>query len=129
MPLSSNPDFDPFVRKLKDKLRKIGVSNRVDASGASIGKRYAVSTPFTLYSQSESNTSQRNDELGTPLGITVDFQSIKDNTFTLRDRDTTGQVRASLEEIAQAVANIVRGEETWSDVAARLPKFEGQEVD
>lgn len=48
MPLSSNPDFDPFVRKLKDKLRKIGVSNRVDASGASIGKRYAVSNPFTL---------------------------------------------------------------------------------
>jgi glycyl-tRNA synthetase len=43
VPLSSNPDFDPFVKKLKDKLRKLGISNRVDASGASIGKRYAVS--------------------------------------------------------------------------------------
>jgi glycyl-tRNA synthetase len=73
--------------------------------------------------------SQRNDEVGTPLGITVDFQSVKDNTFTLRDRDTTEQVRASLDEIAQAIANIVKGEEQWSDVAARLPKFEGQEVD
>ncbi|CAI9635163.1 unnamed protein product [Alternaria alternata] len=112
VPLSSNPDFDPFVRKLKDKLRKLGISNRVDASGASIGKRYA-----------------RNDELGTPLGITIDFQSVKDNTFTLRDRDTTEQVRSSLDEIAQAISNIVKGEETWSDVAARLPKFEGQEVD
>ncbi|EMD92546.1 hypothetical protein COCC4DRAFT_162840 [Bipolaris maydis ATCC 48331] len=112
VPLSSNPDFDPFVKTLKDKLRKLGISNRVDASGASIGKRYA-----------------RNDELGTPLGITVDFQSIKDNTFTLRDRDTTEQVRSSLDDIAQAISNIVKGEETWSDVAKRLPKFEGQEVD
>jgi glycyl-tRNA synthetase len=112
VPLSSNPDFDPFVKTLKDRLRKLGISNRVDASGASIGKRYA-----------------RNDELGTPLGITVDFQSIKDNTFTLRDRDTTEQVRSSLDDIAQAISNIVKGEETWSDVAKRLPKFEGQEVD
>lgn len=46
VPLSSNPDFEPFVRKLKDKLRRLGISNRVDASGASIGKRYAVSRIF-----------------------------------------------------------------------------------
>lgn len=76
-----------------------------------------------------SNTTQRNDEVGTPLGVTVDFQSIKDKTFTLRDRDTTEQVRSSLGDIAQAISNIVKGEEQWSDVAKRLPKFEGQEVD
>lgn len=34
-----------------------------------------------------------------------------------------------MDDIAQAIANIVKGEETWSDVAKRLPKFEGQEVD
>ena len=129
MPLSSNPDFDPFVRKLKDKLRRLGISNRVDASGASIGKRYAVSRLLWSRLIWNPNISQRNDELGTPLGITIDFQSVKDNTFTLRDRDTTEQVRSSLDEIAQAISNIVKGEETWSDVAARLPKFEGQEVD
>jgi glycyl-tRNA synthetase len=70
---------------------------------------------------------QRNDEVGTPLGITIDFQSVKDNSFTLRDRDTTEQVRSSLEEIAKAIASIVKGEEKWTDVAARLPKFEGQQ--
>lgn len=130
VPLSSNPDFDPFVRKLKDRLRKLGISNRVDASGASIGKRYAVSHFFYSSNFDQRLTCpQRNDELGTPLGITIDFQSVKDNTFTLRDRDTTEQVRSSLDEIAQAISNIVKGEETWSDVAARLPKFEGQEVD
>lgn len=75
------------------------------------------------------NVIQRNDELGTPLGITIDFQSVKDNTFTLRDRDSTEQVRASLDDIIKAIASLVNGTERWTDVAARLPKFEGQEVD
>lgn len=90
----------------------MGVSNRVDDSSASIGKRYA-----------------RNDELGTPFGITVDFQSVKDNTFTLRDRDSMKQVRASEDEICKAVKSLVEGEETWEDVRKRLPEFLGQEVE
>ena len=57
------------------------------------------------------------------------FQSVKDKTFTLRDRDTTRQVRASLDEICEAISKLVRGIEEWADVAARLPAFEGQEVD
>lgn len=39
-PLSNHEDFKPVVRKLGQKLRTLGVSNRVDDSGASIGKRY-----------------------------------------------------------------------------------------
>ncbi|KAJ4379343.1 Glycine--tRNA ligase 1, mitochondrial [Didymella sp. IMI 355093] len=112
VPLSTHADFKPFVRTLGDKLQEAGVSTRVDDSGASIGKRYS-----------------RNDELGTPLGITIDFQSVKDNTFTLRDRDSTQQVRAGLDEIVSAVISLVNGKEQWSDVAARLPKFEGQEAE
>ena len=42
VPLSSHADFKPFVRTLGDKLQDIGVSSRVDDSGASIGKRYSV---------------------------------------------------------------------------------------
>ncbi|EAT83336.2 hypothetical protein SNOG_09144 [Parastagonospora nodorum SN15] len=104
VPLSSHTDFKPFVRTLSDKLQELGIS-----------------TP--------TNEFQRNDELGTPLGITIDFQSVKDNTFTLRDRDSTEQVRAGLDEITGAISSLVNGREKWSDVAARLPKFEGQEVD
>jgi glycyl-tRNA synthetase len=74
-----------------------------------IGKRYA-----------------RNDELGTPLGITVDFDSVKDGSVTLRDRDSMRQLRSSTEEIIAAVKSLVEGQETWSEVSARLPKFEGQ---
>lgn len=97
---------------MSHRLRALGVSNRVDDSSASIGKRYA-----------------RNDELGTAFGITVDFQSVKDNTFTLRDRDSTKQVRASEDEICAAVQSLVDGTETWADIAGRLPKFEQQELE
>lgn len=55
-----------------------------DASGA-IGRRY-----------------RRQDEIGTPFGITVDFDTIeKDGTVTLRDRDTTEQVRMSEDEVVK----------------------------
>ena len=100
------------MAKISATLRKEGISSRVDDTSASIGKRYA-----------------RNDELGTPLGITVDFQSVKDETVTLRDRDSTKQVRASLKDIISAIKSIVEGIETWEDVRKRLPAFDGQEVD
>ncbi|KAF2404481.1 glycyl-tRNA synthetase [Trichodelitschia bisporula] len=112
VPLSNHADFEPLIQRLAAKLRRLGISNRLDNSGASIGKRYS-----------------RNDELGTALGITVDFQSVKDNTFTLRDRDTTKQVRASEDEVIAAIQRLCDGSETWADVAKRLPAFEGQEVD
>ncbi|KAJ0423408.1 hypothetical protein BJY00DRAFT_299634 [Aspergillus carlsbadensis] len=111
VPLSTNPAFRPQLQRLTSKLRRLGVSSRVDDSSASIGKRYA-----------------RNDELGTPFGVTVDFQSVKDNTITLRDRDSTKQVRASEDEILQALKSLVEGEETWEDILKRLPEFTGQEV-
>ncbi|KAI9805162.1 MAG: Glycine--tRNA ligase 1, mitochondrial [Sarcosagium campestre] len=112
VPLSTNAAFVPLVKKISHRLRGLGITSRVDDSSASIGKRYA-----------------RNDELGTPLGITVDFQSVKDGSITLRDRDTTKQVRASEEEIALAIKALVDGNETWADVMKRLPEFTEQNVD
>ena len=112
VPLSSNPAFTPYLERLSRRLRKLGISHRVDDSSTTIGKRYS-----------------RNDELGTPLGVTVDFQTVNDGSLTLRDRDSTKQLRASEEEITKAIESIVRGEESWQDVAMRLPEFTGQDVD
>ncbi|KAF2095290.1 glycyl-tRNA synthetase [Rhizodiscina lignyota] len=112
VPLSTNPAFTPLVARLSSRLRSLGISSRVDDSSASIGKRYS-----------------RNDELGTPLGVTVDFQSVKDNTVTLRERDSTKQVRASDDKVLDAIKAIVEGRESWADVQKRLPAFEGQDVD
>ncbi|MCJ1257945.1 Glycine--tRNA ligase 1, mitochondrial [Lignoscripta atroalba] len=112
VPLSNHPDFRPLIRRLGQKLRQLGISNRVDDSSASIGKRYS-----------------RNDELGTPLGITVDFQSVKDNTFTLRDRDSTKQVRSDEVTICDAIRSLVEGHKTWAQVQQELPEFTQQEAD
>ncbi|KAI9824748.1 MAG: Glycine--tRNA ligase 1, mitochondrial [Thelocarpon impressellum] len=112
VPLSSNASFGPILRGLSQRLRTLGISSRVDDSSASIGKRYS-----------------RNDELGTPLGVTVDFQSVKDGTLTLRDRDSTKQVRASEDDITQAIKGLVDGAESWEDVLGRLPEFTSQEAE
>lgn len=100
------------MKKLSRELRVLGISSRVDNSGASIGKRYA-----------------RNDELGTPFGITVDFETVKNDSITLRERDSTKQVRASKDEILAAVKRLVDGNETWENVVKRLPEFTGQDVE
>ncbi|MFH1827427.1 MAG: glycine--tRNA ligase [bacterium] len=55
-----------------------------------IGKRYAYQ-----------------DEIGTPICITVDFQTLKDNTVTLRDRDTIKQERLKIEEIENSIDKIL----------------------
>ncbi|MCJ1304843.1 Glycine--tRNA ligase 1, mitochondrial [Hypocenomyce scalaris] len=112
VPLSNHQDFKPLIRRMGQKLRQLGISSRVDDSSASIGKRYS-----------------RNDELGTPLGITVDFQSVKDNTFTLRDRDTTKQVRSDEDTICAAIKSLVEGQKTWAEVQKELPEFTQQEAD
>ena len=112
VPLSNHLDFKPFLRGLTAKLDDLDIANSVDDSSASIGKRYS-----------------RNDELGTPFGVTVDFQTVKDKTITLRERDSTKQVRASQDDIVSAIEALVRGRETWETVSKRLPEFTSQEVD
>ena len=112
MPLSSNASFRPHVHKLSQKLRSTGVSSRIDDSSATIGKRYS-----------------RNDELGTPFGITVDFQTLQDGTVTLRERDSTRQVRADEDTIVATIKALIEGVKTWETVESELPKFEGQELE
>lgn len=112
VPLSNHADFKPFLRHLTSLLDELDIANSIDDSSASIGKRYS-----------------RNDELGTPFGITVDFQTVKDKTITLRERDSTKQVRASQEDICSAIEALVKGRESWQQVSKRLPEFTSQELE
>ncbi|OAA45374.1 glycyl-tRNA synthetase 1 [Metarhizium rileyi] len=112
VPLSNCAGFKPVIKRLAARLRAIGVANTIDSSSVSIGKRYA-----------------RNDELGTPLAVTVDFDTLKDESITLRERDSTVQVRASEDEIIEAIRNLVSGGETWSQVSERLPETPRQSQD
>ncbi|PAV17731.1 glycyl-tRNA synthetase [Pyrrhoderma noxium] len=108
VPLSAREEFDPLVREVSLKLRKAGVYSRVDDSNTSIGKRYA-----------------RNDELGTPFGLTLDFASVAKRTMTLRERDTTGQLIGDIDKVIEVVTELVQGSMTWSEATKILPAYDG----
>ena len=55
------------------------MSYKMDDSSGSIGRRYA-----------------RADELGVPYGVTIDFETVRERTVTLRERDSTKQIRANV---------------------------------
>src|SRR3954465_13607286 len=81
-PLKKNePRLVETARSIQRELQAEGVRTVYDDTGA-IGKLY-----------------RRQDEIGTPFCITVDFQSLEDGTVTVRDRDTMGQERASRGEL------------------------------
>ncbi|CAJ0628625.1 2223_t:CDS:2 [Entrophospora sp. SA101] len=107
VPLSNNPVFSELVRDISNKLRKLGISIKVDDSSNSIGRRYS-----------------RNDELGTPFAITIDFQSVKDGTTTLRERDTTKQIRTETSDILQLLKGLLEEEKTWDEIVSRYEKLE-----
>jgi glycyl-tRNA synthetase len=91
-PLVKNkPELVEIAEKLYKKLQKRW-NVFYDASGA-IGRRY-----------------RRQDEIGTPFGITVDFDTLeKDGTVTLRDRDTTEQKRMSPEALFEFLEEQING--------------------
>jgi glycyl-tRNA synthetase len=93
LPLVSKEGMPEKAREVFDQIRR-----RVPAEydeGGSIGKRY-----------------RRQDEIGTPWGITVDGQTMEDGTVTLRDRDSLEQTRVPIEGLTEQLAN--RIEEPWS---------------
>lgn len=81
LPLSRNERLVPTARRVYDVIRPHFRTQYDDAQ--SIGRRY-----------------RRQDEIGTPLAVTVDFDTIDDDAVTIRDRDTMEQVRVPIAELA-----------------------------
>jgi glycyl-tRNA synthetase len=103
-PISSNKECNVVVDMIAADLLDNDLATRVDKSTASLGRRYA-----------------RADELGVPFAVTVDFQSVQDNTVTLRERDSTKQIRLHKDEITNVISKIVRGKLTWTDLTKKYP--------
>ena len=80
LPLSRNTDLSPKAQGLANSLRKNWNIDFDDAQG--IGRRY-----------------RRQDEIGTPFCVTVDFDTLEDNAVTVRERDTMSQERVSLDQV------------------------------
>lgn len=85
MPLMKKPELENISRPILDRLQK-NWKCEYDTAG-SIGKRY-----------------RRQDEIGTPLCITVDYDSLEDNAVTVRDRDTMKQERVALDKLDSYIA-------------------------
>ena len=79
--LKNKPDLVNKAREVYDLLRKKYGNVTWDDSG-NIGKRYL-----------------KQDEIGTPKCVVVDFDSLEDDSVTIRDRDTTEQVRVKISEL------------------------------
>lgn len=96
LPLVNNKE------KLMEKARAIhsdvnqNYMSIFDDSG-SIGKKY-----------------RRQDEIGTPIAATVDFETLEDNTVTLRDRDSMDQIRIKVKNLNTTIKKIIEGEEFLS---------------
>jgi glycyl-tRNA synthetase len=93
LPLVSKEGMPDRAREIFDSLRR-----RIPAEydeGGSIGRRY-----------------RRQDEIGTPWGVTVDGQTLEDGTVTLRDRDSLEQERVPADELGDLLA--ARLEEPWT---------------
>ena len=88
MPLMKRDGMDAKAQEIVEMLRP-HFAVTYDQAG-SIGRRY-----------------RRQDEIGTPLGVTVDYDAMKDGTVTLRDRDTMSQDRVKIDDLYDIVRNKV----------------------
>jgi glycyl-tRNA synthetase len=88
--LRNKPELVDQARQIYDMLRQYFMCEFDDRGN--IGKRY--------YSQ---------DEIGTPYCVTVDFDTLKDNTVTVRDRDTAKQERINIENLSVFISDKLRG--------------------
>jgi glycyl-tRNA synthetase len=90
LPLSRNADLSPKAKDLATQLRQ-NWNVEFDDAGA-IGRRY-----------------RRQDEIGTPYCVTVDFDTLEDNAVTVRERDTMAQERIGLDQVEAFLATRLLG--------------------
>jgi glycyl-tRNA synthetase len=86
LPLSKKPELAAVAHEVREVVRPLGAT-QYDETGGSIGKRY-----------------RRQDEVGTPFCVTVDFQSLEDRQVTIRERDSMRQRRVPVAELRATLA-------------------------
>ena len=94
LPLSRNQRLEPLSRRVFERVRSsVGVGGVVQYDSAqSIGRRY-----------------RRQDEIGTPICVTVDFDSLDDDAVTIRERDSMAQTRVAIDALPGELAGRLAG--------------------
>ncbi|MDH4366753.1 MAG: glycine--tRNA ligase [Dehalococcoidia bacterium] len=91
LPLSRNEKLTPLAKEVFKQLCPDFMTDYDDSQ--SIGRRY-----------------RRQDEIGTPFCVTIDFESLEDKQVTIRERDSLGQIRVPIEELEKVIEAKLRGE-------------------
>jgi glycyl-tRNA synthetase len=94
LPLSKKENLSTYARDIYRDLRSHLMVQYDDTQ--SIGRRY-----------------RRQDEIGTPYCVTVDFQSLEDKRVTIRERDTMNQIRIPVSELRKTLAAKLEGEDLF----------------
>jgi glycyl-tRNA synthetase len=102
LPLMDREELLAPAKEILQKLRSLGLRVDYDTSG-SIGRRY-----------------RRNDEVGTPYDVTVDYETLELNSVTIRDRDSMNQVRVKVDELAEKLQSLLRGAIQFSEAGVPL---------
>jgi len=97
-PLMDRDGLDDRASDLARRLREAGLAVTYDDSGA-IGRRY-----------------RRQDEIGTPFCVTVDYDSLEDDTVTVRERDSTAQKRVPVAALPATLAALRDGEQPFEEL-------------
>ena len=95
-PIVKRPEFEKIAEEILDDLSEEW--NVIYDKSGSIGRRYA-----------------RNDEVGTPFCITIDEESLKKKDVTVRDRDTTKQVRVKIVELKNILRELINKKLKFED--------------
>jgi len=90
-PIIKKPEYEEIAESVVKDLKKEW--NVIYDRGGSIGRRYA-----------------RNDEIGTPFCITIDGKSPGQKDVTIRDRDTTEQIRVKIKDLREVMRRLINGE-------------------
>ncbi len=102
LPLLSREPLVGRARAIALDLKEKGFFIEYDESGT-IGKRY-----------------RRNDEIGTPFSVTIDFDTMEDDTVTIRDRDTMSQVRVPVKDLASVLGELAAGDKPLTDFGTKV---------
>ena len=87
----NNEEIVNLTKLIKENLQKLGLGRIVLENTGNIGKSY-----------------RKHDEIGTPLCITVDFESLDNKSVTVRDRDSMKQTRVKFEKLNDFLINIIK---------------------
>lgn len=97
-PLMDKDGLGERAQEIAELLRSAGISVTFDSAG-NIGRRY-----------------RRQDEVGTPFCVTVDYDTLEDETITLRERDSTDQVRVDAGRLPTVLDEILEGTLTFREL-------------